>query len=210
MADDSLNIYRQYSGAERIYTLIETFNQAVSMDDFTEEFIKEVWDVSTSTSYGLDCWGKIVGVGRYLTLNLDNDEFGYSDGFFPFNQAPFYSPVKETNNFLLADDAYRTLILCKAFSNISIATIPEINKFLTMLFYGRGRAYVSGNHRDMQMSITVTFELTGVEEAILQNYDVMPIPSGVRCGVSYLPGQYLGFANGFYPFGEGTLYSEKY
>lgn len=201
-------IYRQYSNSEAIISIIDTFNQAANLDDFTDEFIREVWDVTTCRSYGLDVWGKIVGVGRYLTSDIENEEFGFEEGFFPFNQAPFFSPQKETNNFRLTDDAYRTLILCKAFSNISIATIPEINRFLSMLFYGRGKAYVSREHRNMKMGIVVNFTISELEESILKNYDVMPIPSGVLVEITYLPGQYLGFADGFYPFNQGTLYRE--
>ncbi|WP_245677300.1 DUF2612 domain-containing protein [Candidatus Arsenophonus triatominarum] len=47
--------------------------------------------------------------------------------------------MQETRKIRLADNAYRTLILSKAFSNISIATIPEINRFLRFLFKGRRR-----------------------------------------------------------------------
>jgi hypothetical protein len=69
------------------------------------------------------------------------------------------------NKYQLGDDAYRTLIMCKAFTNISIATIPDINKFLKIMFYKRGRAYCI-NYRDMTMGITFEFELAPYEESI--------------------------------------------
>nr|WP_281181211.1 DUF2612 domain-containing protein [Candidatus Arsenophonus triatominarum] len=49
---------------------------------------------------------------------------------------------RKTRKIRLADNAYRSLILSKAFSNISIATIPEINRFLRFLFKERGEAFV--------------------------------------------------------------------
>ncbi|MCU3131737.1 MULTISPECIES: DUF2612 domain-containing protein [Enterobacter cloacae complex] len=130
----------------KLLSIIDTFNQAISLDDFTDEFITKVWDLTTNETFGLDIWGKIVGIGRYITAPIDSDSFGFSEADngasdypLPFNDSPFYAGVQETTSVRLADDAYRTLILCKAFSNISIATIPEINKFLSMLFFRKGK-----------------------------------------------------------------------
>lgn len=198
-------VIRQYSGAERIMSILDTFNQAVSIDDFTDQFITDVWDVLTAKSYGLDVWGKIVGIGRNIIAPIESDSFGFADGFTPFNDAPFFAGIQETTNVRLGDDAYRTLILCKAFSNISIATIPEFNRFLTMLFKGRGVAFCS-NYKEMTMGIICAFELRPYEAAILQNYDVMPVPSGVRIEMHELVPPYFGFAEDAYPFNDGTFY----
>ena len=184
-------ILRQYEGKERLIGIIDTFDQALSLDDFTDDFITNVWDLTTNGSYGLDVWGKIVNISRYVEGGSDDEVFGFYEANasntdvypMPFNTAPFYGGSVSTNNVRLGDDAYRTLILAKAFSNISIATIPEINRFLTMLFSGRGRAYCT-NTKGMAMGITVEFELATYEYNILQNYDVMPIPSGVSVTIT--------------------------
>ncbi|WP_425393841.1 DUF2612 domain-containing protein [Candidatus Arsenophonus triatominarum] len=60
----------------------------------------------------------------------------------PRSVMPLLRGVQETRKIRLADNAYRSLILSKAFSNISIATIPEINRFLRFLFKERGEAFV--------------------------------------------------------------------
>ncbi|EEJ0027414.1 DUF2612 domain-containing protein [Salmonella enterica subsp. enterica] len=205
-------ILTQYSASTRILSIIDTLNQAVSLDDFTDEFITKVWDLTTNKTFGLDIWGKIVGIGRYVTAPIDSDSFGFSEADngasdypLPFNDSPFYAGVQETTSVRLADDAYRTLILCKAFSNISIATIPDINKFLKMLFSGRGRAYCV-NYRDMTIGITFEFSLAPYEEAILTNYDVVPVPSGVQLNISQVVPTYFGFADDAYPFNDGTFF----
>ncbi|MCZ4989910.1 DUF2612 domain-containing protein [Escherichia coli] len=105
----------------------------------------------------------------------------------------------------MSDDAYRTLIFCKAFTNISIATIPEINRFLNILFYQRGRAYCV-NYRDMTIGITFEFNLAPYEESILTNYDVTPVPSGVQVNIKQIVSPYFGFATDAYPFNDGTFY----
>lgn len=207
-------ILTQYSASTRLLSIIDTFNQAISLDEFTDEFITKVWDLTTNETFGLDIWGKNVGIGRYITSPIDSDSFGFSEADngtsdypLPFNDSPFYAGVQETTSVRLADDAYRTLILCKAFSNISIATIPDINKFLRMLFAGRGRAYCV-NYRDMTIGITFEFALAPYEESILTNYDVVPVPSGVQLNISQIVPPYFGFAEDAYPFNDGTFYRE--
>lgn len=205
-------ILTQYSASTKLLSIIDTFNQAISLDDFTDEFITKVWDLTTNETFGLDIWGKIVGIGRYITAPIDSGSFGFSEADngasdypLPFNDSPFYAGVQETTSVRLADDAYRTLILCKAFSNISIATIPDINKFLKMLFSGRGRAYCV-NYRDMTIGITFEFALDPYEESILTNYDVVPVPSGVQLNISQVVPPYFGFADDAYPFNDGTFF----
>ncbi|MGX4918795.1 DUF2612 domain-containing protein [Enterobacter asburiae] len=187
---------------------------APSLDDFTDEFIAKVWDLTTCEAFGLDMWGKIVGVSRYIVAPIENSSFGFSEANdvnpdypTPFNDSPFFAGVQETTNVRLGDDAYRTLILCKAFTNISIATIPEINRFLKMLFYQRGRAYCV-NYKDMTIGLTFEFELAPYEESILTNYDVTPVPSGVLVNVRQIVTPYFGFASDAYPFNDGTFYRD--
>ncbi|EIU1718368.1 DUF2612 domain-containing protein, partial [Salmonella enterica] len=100
-----------------------------------------------------------------------------------------------------------TLIFCKSFTNISVATIPDINKFLKILFYQRGRAYCI-NYRDMTIGITFEFELAPYEESILTNYDVTPVPSGVQVNINQIVSPYFGFATDAYPFNDGTFYRD--
>lgn len=207
-------ILTEYSASTKLLNIIDTFNQALSLDDFTDEFIKRVWDLTTNESYGLDVWGKIVGINRYVNAAIDSDAFGFAeadDGApdypLPFNDSPFYAGVQETTSVRLGDDAYRTLILCKAFSNISIATIPEINKFLKMLFSGRGRAYCV-NYGGMTIGITFEFALAPYEVSILTNYEVVPVPSGVQLNISQVVPPYFGFAVDAYPFNDGTFFRD--
>lgn len=209
-------ILTQYSASKKLLSIISTFNNAVSIDEFTETFIKDVWDVSTNLTYGLDVWGKIVGVSRYITAPIENNSFGFSEADSgdvnnypsPFNDEPFYAGVQETETVRLANNAYRTLILCKSFSNISLATIPEINKFLTILFDGRGAAF-SVDYGDMKMGITCTFYLDPYEKSMLENFGVLPIPSGVSIDVREVVPPYFGFSQDAYPFNDGTFFRDN-
>lgn len=204
-------VITQYAQSQKLLSVIDTFNQAMNLDDFTDEFITDIWDISTNNSYGLDVWGKIVGIGRYIISPIDSDTFGFaesnvgaSDYPLPFNDAPFYGGTQETTNVRLGDDAFRTLIMCKAFTNISIATIPDVNKFLKILFSGRGRSFCV-NYGGMTMGITFEFALAPFEESILLNYGVVPVPSGVQLKINQMVPPYFGFAQDAYPFNDGTF-----
>ncbi|MFP1767245.1 DUF2612 domain-containing protein [Lonsdalea quercina] len=206
-------ILTQYSASEKLLSIIDTFNQAESLDDFTDSFIDEVWSLSTCGTFGLDMWGKKVNISRYVKADIDSNSFGFyeaSDGNeYPsaFNGEPFYAGVQETETVRLSDEAYRTLILCKAFTNISIATISDINRFLTILFKGRGRAFCV-DYGEMRMGIVCEFDLANYEVSILENYDVLPIPSGVLITTHQIVPPYFGFSDDAYPFNDGTFFRD--
>ncbi|MDM2751415.1 DUF2612 domain-containing protein [Citrobacter sp. Cs237] len=207
-------ILTQYSASKKLLSIIDTFNQAVSLDNFTDEFISKVWDLTTCETFGLDMWGKIAGISRYINAPIESSSFGFNEADdadpdypTPFNDSPFFGGIQETTNVRLGDDAYRTLIFCKAFTNISIATIPEINRFLKILFFQRGRAYCV-NYRDMTIGLTFEFELAPYEESILMNYDVTPVPSGVLVNINQIVSPYFGFASDAYPFNDGIFYRD--
>lgn len=207
-------ILTQYSASTRILGIIETFNQAVSLDEFTDKFIDEVRDVTTAGTFGLDIWGKIVGVSRYVIAPVEDEVFGFvegdnnppSEGYpTPFNDAPFKGRYPSTRNLRLEDNAYRTLLMCKAFTNISIATIPEINRFLTMLFKERGRVFCV-NQRNMQITFVAEFPLEQYEANILRDYNVSPVPSGVKLNIIAMDNPVFGFTDEYHPFNDGTFY----
>ncbi|MFP1780317.1 DUF2612 domain-containing protein [Lonsdalea quercina] len=206
-------ILTQYSASEKLLSIIDTFNQAESLDDFTDSFIDEVWSLSSCGSFGLDMWGKKVNISRYVKADIDSNSFGFyeaNDGNeYPsaFNGEPFYAGVQETETVRLSDEAYRTLILCKAFTNISIATISDINRFLTILFKGRGRAFCV-DYGEMRMGIVCEFDLANYEASILENYDVLPIPSGVLITTHQIVPPYFGFSDDAYPFNDGTFFRD--
>jgi hypothetical protein len=72
-------ILTQYSASTRLLNIIDTFNQAVSLDDFTDEFIKRVWDLTTNETYGLDVWGKYCWYQPICYSTIDSDSFGYAE-----------------------------------------------------------------------------------------------------------------------------------
>jgi hypothetical protein len=201
----------QYQASPSIYNIVQTFNTALDQAANFDNFYYNVFNVKTAIGAGLDIWGQIVGVNRIIPVTTAPFTFGFNDGlsdYAPFGQAPFYNGQPLTQNFALTDEAFRSLILTKALSNISACSSPAINQGLQLLFPGRGRCYVN-DLGGMEMRYTFEFALQPFEVSILENTNALPAPSGV--GITALiqptPGTF-GFGEagpGYGPFGSGTF-----
>lgn len=144
MRDFESTVISQYANSPRLTTLISNFNDYIDPGANLEAFWDLIWNIDTAQGYGLDVWGRIVGVNRVLTLT-QTDYFGFVEpgNWLGFNQAPFYTGTLITSNFTLTDEAYRLLIFAKAAANITDCSIPAINQILMNLFPDRGNAFVA-------------------------------------------------------------------
>lgn len=178
-------ILSQYANSPALCAIIDAWNQGLDPTALIDQWYAMVWNVKTAQGYGLDVWGRIVGVSRVLSIESvsylgwreanDLTEEG-------FNQAPWYSGADTTSNYRLSDEGYRQLIYAKALANISDGSVLSINTILTTLFSGQGDAYIKDNG-DMTMTYVFRFVPTDVQVSIIQNSGVLPRPAGV--GVSY-------------------------
>jgi hypothetical protein len=182
MQDVEQTIISQYANSPTLVQLIQNFNTYIDPTANLDAFYSLVWNVDTAVGYGLDVWGRIVGVGRVLNL-ASGVYFGFAEAIdgteAPFNQAPFFSGGATTGNFALTDESYRTLIFAKALLNITDGSIPSINQILINLFGTTlGNCYVADN-QDMTLTYVFAFALTEVQTAIIIQSGVIPRPAGV-------------------------------
>lgn len=188
MQNLSQTIISEYANSPAILGLIDSFNDCVDPTANIDAFFNLVWNVDTAQGFGLDIWGRIVGVGRVLqvasTRFLGFEEAGTVSGD-PFNQSPFYSGTVLTGNVTLTDSAFRILIYAKALSNITDGSIPSINKILLLLFPGRGDCWVADG-LNMTLAYTFNFTLTPVEAAIVAQTGILPKSTGVAASVIQL------------------------
>jgi hypothetical protein len=206
----------QYANSPILTTLITNFAGYIDQGQNFDSFYDLVMNVDTAVGYGLDVWGRIVGISRIIQIINPAPYFGFkeSNEAVGFNQAPFYSGQFNTTNFILDDLSYRQLILTKAFANISQCSIPMLNQMLMTLFPHRGNAYVTEGSTfgpwfgfkeatdavgfnqapfysgqlfpRMVMSYTFEFQLSPLELAIVQYSGVLPKPTGVKAQVNIL------------------------
>lgn len=190
-------IISQYANSPTLVQLIHNMNEYIDPRTNFDAFYNFVWNVNTAQGFGLDVWGKIVGVSRLLQIpgndpivGFDNPSF--PDDWFPMSFGRFAREGEITIAFELPDDAYRVLILTKALGNISATTAPALNQLLRNLFPGRGRCYVRdlGN---MAMQFVFNFALTTVEFAILTQSGALPHPAGVFYSVLVIRQGLFGF-----------------
>ncbi len=191
--DVDATVISQYQQSPTLVEMVEDF--AVYIDPRTNltEFYALVWNVDTAQGFGLDVWGKIVGVSRLLRVIADDPTFGFDNAstpppdWEPWSQGRFaLSGGLGGEAVILPDDAYRILILTKALANIAATSSAAINQLLRNLFPGRGKAYV----RDlggMAMQFVFEFALTPVEYAIVSQSGAVPHPAGVSLSVSVPP-----------------------
>ncbi|GGN49291.1 hypothetical protein GCM10011349_19780 [Novosphingobium indicum] len=169
----------QYANSPILVALIGALNEAVDMQERFNDFYDNVWNVDTAVGFGLDIWGRIVGVSRALYVS-DQDYLGFSESTenFPFGEGIFYGGGNLTPNYKLSDDAYRRLIMAKAALNITNGSIPAINAILRALFPEHGNVYVRDNN-DMTMTYVFGAALSKVDYAIVSQSGVLPKPVGV-------------------------------
>lgn len=229
MQDFEQTIISQFANSPTLSQLIENMNDYLDPTANLLAFYNAVWNVDTAVGFGLDIWGRIVGVSRILPIPGTANSFGFDNADVPpdwenFGNAvdptngaggPFYAGQANTGSFALSDDAFRTLILAKALANISATNAPSLNQLLQNLFPGQGICYTSDGGKSntavggMSMTYVFEFALSSIDFAILQFSGVMPHPAGVRVNIIVIPVGFFGFQEAgptVVPFGFGTFY----
>jgi hypothetical protein len=178
----------QYASSPVIIALLESFDACVDPQYNLEQFYQLCWNVDTAVGYGLDVWGRRVGINRNITIPSEH-WLGFSgptgESGDSFNAGIFYSGQKATLNYTMADEAYRRVILAKAASNISDGSISSINFILMeVLFPQRGNAYVRDN-LNMTITYVFTFTLEPFEVALVTGNLLLPRGGGVRANAIY-------------------------
>lgn len=180
-------VMAQYANSPILTGMIKSFNEAMDLTVPLENFYDLVWNVLTAQGYGLDVWGRIVGIagGRTVKIPGSVSLFGFGEAgssWTGFDQGNFFTGEALTDNYILGDDDFRKMVLAKAAGNISDGAIPSVNAILLGLFPGRGDCYVADG-LDMSLAYTFTFTLTPPELAIVSQLDVLPNPAGVVINV---------------------------
>ncbi len=182
-------VLAQFANSPIITQLIANMFSYVDQTQNMNDFFDLIWNVDTAQGYGLDVWGRIVGVGRVLQVQ-DVNYFGMEGpsgpSGDPYDVSPFFDGGSLTTNFSLTDDAYRQLILTKAFANICDGSIQAFNQMLNTLFPNQGLCYVADG-LNMTMAYTFQFALSSLDYAIITQSGVLPKPVGVSATIVVPP-----------------------
>lgn len=207
MQNWQVTLLSQYANSPIIVGLLDALNDAIDPAADIDAFVANVWNIDTAQGYGLDVWGRIVGLSRIVQLPAQTVYFGFATGSTPetaqpFGQGVFYGGPSATTAYTMTDAAYRPLILFKAFVNISDMSIPTLNRMINMLLPGVvGNYFVDGYVIDgyvidgqpgrshvvdlggMAMRYVFDAALTPFQQAIATMPGLLPHPTGVTVTV---------------------------
>src|ERR1700749_3382285 len=119
-------ICSQYANSPTLLQLVKNMNDNIDPRANLLQFYNVVWNVDTAVGFGLDIWGRIVGVSRVIPIPATLGAFGFQTDNFPpdwqnfgvtgqpATGGPFFSGQVNTGGFTLNDDACCVLILTKA------------------------------------------------------------------------------------------------
>lgn len=179
-------VISQYANSDILTSLVTSFDAAMDMTENFDDFFDKVWNILTAQSWGLDVWGRILGVRRTFQRIPVTRNFGFQEATVanadPFNTSPFYAGPSLAGTFSLGDDAYRALLLAKAAFNITDCSIPSINAIMMGLFPNRGNCFVTDDG-NMTMTYTFKFPISPEEWAMLAQSGILPKPAGVRATI---------------------------
>lgn len=189
----------QYANADRLNAIIDNelaFHKK-NVTDFISNWYNDVFNLKTANSFGIEIWGKILGVRRPSTLQQNfvidtnssikflNIDTGTWHTIFVVGQSPNVSIAVETNPpnpsptpVQISDEAYRRCLLAKLFLLHSNGSIIDINRYLYKLFGGRQVTIV--DNYDMTMRIDFNYSPTETELSIITSKDFSPRPAGVE------------------------------
>jgi len=183
-------IISQYGESASITQLVRGIDNYLDPRADLENFYNLVWNVDTATTWGLDVWGKIVDLSRYINI-----------------ETPVPTPPSsEGTSFYIPDEDYRSYILFKAVANISNCSAPSLNSLLANKFSELGVAYVADTG-SMTMRFIFEFPLSYWEEALFASGTIFPKTTGVQADVLIQPPTdvFGFFGSGLQPFNQAPF-----
>lgn len=188
--DPSLNLEQsilwQYNNAKALSALMKAKSDwyEENVSQFIEYWRMQMLSLDRANDFALSVWGKILNFNRQILLE---------DGTI----------------YTLSTEGYRILLKGQFLKMTTNGSIPEMNRYLSLLFGAQGAAYVVDNY---DMTIRYVFEFLPNEEQLylLKNVDFLPRPAGVQYEILVLNDEFLGFkGSDMQPFDSGILYNRK-
>jgi len=173
----------QYGNSPRMLSLLQSMNSSVDPVNDIDNFYSAIYDIDTANSYGLDLWGRIIGIGRVMSATAIAKYLGFEEGqtsandYLSFGFGTLFTGNLQ-GSLTLADSAYRLLLKIKAISNIQGKSIPQINNMMTILF-PNNKVWVSIPSKKV-VKINSTTPFTQTEAALLLYSSTFFRPTGTE------------------------------
>lgn len=175
-----VTVQSQYAASPRILALAAQYWQLLDPTPSADLMISKMIDPSTAEGYGLDVWGRIVGIKRAL-VPVGGDYLAFAppsnvtnpDGN-SWNNAPF-NPVNAAG--YASDAIYRVYVYVKAMLNIGNGSLADLNRYFSLLFPDSGIKII---HSGTMIIRVLDFEarLTAADIPALRTLDWVPLGVG--------------------------------
>lgn len=207
-ADILRSLLWQYNKAERLEKL--QFSKQAWYDenqrDFWENWYRDVFDLRTANEFGCQVWARILGMKLAITsspTNPDQPSWAFGSLNQNFENGNFGSLSSGTVGLTL--EQKRLVLRLRYFQLITRCTVPEINRFMAMIFGDMGRVFVQ-DHLDMSR-ITYVFDFSPGSQLqfIFEEFDLLPRPSTVGIEYLFIARETFGFGAFNQNFENGTF-----
>lgn len=165
--------------------------------EFWQNWEKDVFNLNTANDFGLNVWSIILNLPLYIPVKASPKDYP-AFGFAPFGKNFDNGNFATETDYVagLTTEQKRQLLKLRMWQITSSGSMPDINRAMADVF-GPGFAYALDG---LDMSITYVFTdyLPGTMLSIIQKFDILPRPSGVKARYLIAPRN----AFGFDPYGE--------
>jgi hypothetical protein len=153
----------------------------VNVGNFWDNYCNKIFNIEEADTYGLELWGKILGVSR-----------------------PSYQSNGET--IVFNDDMYRKLLLGRMIKLNSNGSTKSINDYLQFVF--NGKLVFAVDNYNMSMKVLLYYAASDEDLAVINSDGFLPLPVGVKVTYSVVPPeQTFGFyGSGLTGFDTGTFF----
>ena len=132
-------VLSQYANSPNLIAILSAFAQGVDQTSNFDNFYTNIWNLPTATGYGLDLWGRILGISRSVPVDTAIGYFAFDDPVYGFDNpgAPMVTPTSPatlTRQITLGDTDYKYLLMAKAALNIGQGTSAGIMNVLNTFF----------------------------------------------------------------------------
>ena len=171
-------VQSQYSASPRILALAGLYWDMLNPGSEIQTMLDDMLNPSTARGYGLDVWGRIVGIKRATVpvsgeyLAFDPDPMSNPDGD-SWNNAPF-NPL--TPQGLATDTVFRVYVMVKAMMNIGNGSLADINKYFSLMFPDSGIQVI---HAGTMIIRVLDYDAVLTDAAIMALRSIDWVPAGV-------------------------------
>lgn len=74
-------LHAQFANSPTLVALIDRFNDWIDPTADLDAFYQYLWNVETARGFGLDFWGKVVDISRYLQVDQSEPTFGFYEAW---------------------------------------------------------------------------------------------------------------------------------